>query len=92
MLGASALATISDPAGEGKRARDDATSRERGDEINQRDRRFLGGIDALYQHQSKPFGVSLLSTAGFQYRIDTPRACSPPPFSVISWTGPRTST
>src|SRR5215831_1076833 len=46
---------------------------ENGDEINQRDRRLLGGIDAQYQHQSKPFGVSLISTAGFQYRIDTPR-------------------
>ncbi len=44
-----------------------------GDEIIQRDRRFLGGLDAQYQHQSKPFGVSLLGTAGFQYRIDTPR-------------------
>src|SRR5262245_30674914 len=44
-----------------------------GDEINQRDRRLLAGIDAQYQHQSKPFGVSLISTAGFQYRIDTPR-------------------
>jgi hypothetical protein len=46
---------------------------ENGDEINQQDRRLLGGIDAQYQHQSKPFGVSLISTAGFQYRIDTPR-------------------
>ena len=46
---------------------------ENGDEITQRDRRLLGGIDAQYQHQSKPFGVSLISTAGFQYRIDTPR-------------------
>jgi outer membrane receptor protein involved in Fe transport len=44
-----------------------------GDEINQRDRRLLAGINAQYQHQSKPFGVSLISTAGFQYRIDTPR-------------------
>ena len=46
---------------------------ENGDEINKRDPRLLGGIDAQYQHQSKPFGVSLISTAGFQYRIDTPR-------------------
>jgi outer membrane receptor protein involved in Fe transport len=46
---------------------------ENGDEINQRDRRFLAGIDAQYQHRSNPFGVSLISTAGFQYRIDTPR-------------------
>jgi outer membrane receptor protein involved in Fe transport len=44
-----------------------------GDEINQRDRRLLAGINAQYQHQSKPFAVSLISTAGFQYRIDTPR-------------------
>ena len=46
---------------------------ENGDEITQSDRRLLAGIDAQYQHQSKPFGVSLISTAGFQYRIDTPR-------------------
>jgi len=44
----------------------------KGDEINQRDRRFLAGLDARYQHQSRPFGVSLTSPAGFQYRIDTP--------------------
>jgi outer membrane cobalamin receptor len=44
-----------------------------GDMINQRDRRFLAGLDAQYQHQSNPLGVPLTSTAGFQYRIDTPR-------------------
>jgi len=44
-----------------------------GDEINQRDRRYMAGFDALYQHQSKPFDISLTSSAGFQYRIDTPR-------------------
>ncbi|PYM94060.1 MAG: TonB-dependent receptor [Candidatus Rokuibacteriota bacterium] len=44
-----------------------------GDEINQRDRRVLAGLDARYEHESKPFGASLTSTAGFQYRIDTPR-------------------
>jgi len=44
-----------------------------GDMINQRDRRYLAGFDALYQHQSKPFDVNLTSSAGFQYRIDTPR-------------------
>jgi TonB-dependent Receptor Plug Domain len=44
-----------------------------GDEINQRDRRFMAGVDALYQYQTRPFGVSLTSSAGFQYRIDTPR-------------------
>ena len=44
-----------------------------GDGINQRDRRYLAGLDAQYQHQSRPLGVSLTSTGGFQYRIDTPR-------------------
>jgi len=44
-----------------------------GDGINQRDRRYMAGLDALYQHQSKPFDISLTSSAGFQYRIDTPR-------------------
>jgi hypothetical protein len=44
-----------------------------GDEINQRDRRFMAGFDALYQYQTRPFGVSLTSSAGFQYRIDTSR-------------------
>ena len=44
-----------------------------GDEITQSDRRFLAGVDAQYQYKSKPFGASLISTAGFQYRIDTPR-------------------
>ena len=44
-----------------------------GDEINQRDRRFMAGVDALYEYRSRPFGVPLTSSAGFQYRIDTPR-------------------
>ena len=44
-----------------------------GDGINQRDRRYMAGFDALYQYQSKPFDISLTSSAGFQYRIDTPR-------------------
>src|SRR5213593_1042621 len=44
-----------------------------GDEITQSDRRFLAGVDAQYQYKSTPFGASLISTAGFQYRIDTPR-------------------
>jgi outer membrane receptor protein involved in Fe transport len=43
-----------------------------GDEINQRDRRFLAGFDTQYEIQSRPFGMDLTSTAGFQYRIDTP--------------------
>jgi outer membrane receptor protein involved in Fe transport len=46
---------------------------ENGDMINQRDLRFLGGLDAQYQLQTRPFGVSVASTLGFQYRIDTPR-------------------
>jgi outer membrane receptor protein involved in Fe transport len=44
-----------------------------GDMINQRDTRFMAGFDALYEHRSKPFDINLTSTAGFQYRIDTPR-------------------
>jgi hypothetical protein len=43
-----------------------------GDEINQQDTRALAGLDLLYEYRSNPFGMSLLSTAGFQYRIDTP--------------------
>lgn len=43
-----------------------------GDAINQRDRRFLAGIDAQYQRRSRPFGVNVTTTGGFQYRIDTP--------------------
>ncbi len=44
-----------------------------GDEINQRDRRALGGLDLEYQHRSTPFGMSLNTTGGFQYRVDTAR-------------------
>jgi outer membrane receptor protein involved in Fe transport len=44
-----------------------------GDMINQRDTRWMGGFDAQYEIKSQPFGVPLTSTAGFQYRIDTPR-------------------
>ena len=44
-----------------------------GDMINQRDTRFMAGFDALYEHRSKPFDVNVTSSAGFQYRIDTPR-------------------
>jgi outer membrane receptor protein involved in Fe transport len=44
----------------------------RGDEINQRDRRFLAGFDVQYERQATLFGASVTSTAGFQYRIDTP--------------------
>ena len=43
-----------------------------GDMINQRDRRFLAGFDTQYESKSRPFVMPLTSTAGFQYRIDTP--------------------
>ena len=33
---------------------------------------MLAGLDSQYQHRSQPFGVGVTSTAGFQYRIDTP--------------------
>jgi len=42
-----------------------------GDEIIQRDRRFLAGFDTQYAVTSRPFGADLTTTAGFQYRIDT---------------------
>ena len=44
-----------------------------GDMINQRDRRFLAGFDLQYEVKTPLFGVPLTSTAGLQYRIDTPR-------------------
>ena len=40
--------------------------------INQRDTRFMGGFNTQYEIDSTPFGIPLTSTAGFQYRIDTP--------------------
>lgn len=43
-----------------------------GDMINQRDRRFLAGFDGQYEVKSRPFEIPVTSTAGFQYRIDTP--------------------
>ena len=43
-----------------------------GDEINQRDRRWLAGFDTRYEVRSRPLGMALTSTAGLQYRIDTP--------------------
>ena len=43
-----------------------------GDEINQRDRRFLAGFDTQYEIKSRPAGIPVTTTAGFQYRIDTP--------------------
>src|SRR2546425_1223924 len=43
-----------------------------GDEINQRDRRVLAGVDTQYAHRSEPLGVSVTTTGGLQYRLDTP--------------------
>jgi len=43
-----------------------------GDQINQRDRRWLAGFDTQYDITHKPFGTTLTTAAGFQYRIDTP--------------------
>jgi outer membrane receptor protein involved in Fe transport len=43
-----------------------------GDEINQRDRRFLAGFDTQYERKAQPLGVNLTATGGFQYRIDAP--------------------
>jgi len=41
--------------------------------INQRDERFVAGFDAQYQLKSRPLDRPLVTTAGLQYRIDTPR-------------------
>lgn len=46
---------------------------ENGDMINQRDRRYVAGLDAQYEMKHRPLGMPLTSTAGVQYRIDTPR-------------------
>jgi outer membrane receptor protein involved in Fe transport len=45
---------------------------DQGDEINQRDRRVLAGFDTQYEVKARPFGIPVTTTAGFQYRIDTP--------------------
>jgi outer membrane receptor protein involved in Fe transport len=45
---------------------------EHGDMIDQRDRRVVAGFDTQYAITSVPLGMPLTSTAGFQYRIDTP--------------------
>jgi hypothetical protein len=45
---------------------------EHGDMINQRDRRMLAGVDTQYEVKSTPLGIPVTSTAGVQYRIDTP--------------------
>jgi hypothetical protein len=44
-----------------------------GDGIVQSDRRWIAGVDARWQHTRSPFGIPLVTTAGLQYRIDTPR-------------------
>jgi len=44
-----------------------------GDEINQRDRRWLGGFDTQYAVKAKLGGVPVTPAVGFQYRIDAPR-------------------
>jgi outer membrane receptor protein involved in Fe transport len=44
-----------------------------GDGIEQKDRRWVAGLDARYERGDRPLGVPLTSTAGLQYRIDTPR-------------------
>jgi outer membrane receptor protein involved in Fe transport len=44
-----------------------------GDGIVQSDRRWVGGVDARWQRRRAPLGVPLITTLGFQYRIDTPR-------------------
>ena len=43
-----------------------------GDMINQRDRRWVAGLDAQYEVRHRPLGMPLTSTAGVQYRVDTP--------------------
>ena len=45
---------------------------EHGDMINQRDRRFVAGADIQYEIRTTPLGIPVISTAGFQYRLDTP--------------------
>jgi hypothetical protein len=44
-----------------------------GDMINQRDRRFVAGLDAQHEMKTQLFSIPLTSTLGFQYRVDTPR-------------------
>jgi len=40
--------------------------------INQRDTRFMAGFNTQYEVDSRPLDIPLTSSAGFQYRIDTP--------------------
>ncbi|MCI0545817.1 MAG: TonB-dependent receptor plug domain-containing protein [Candidatus Rokubacteria bacterium] len=49
------------------------TDPEFGDGIQQYDRRWVAGANVEYRHQGKPFGVPTTGSAGFQFRIDTPR-------------------
>ena len=45
-----------------------------GDQIEQKDQnRAVAGLDLAYEHRRTVFGVPLISTAGFQFRVDTPR-------------------
>jgi len=43
-----------------------------GDQNNQQDHRWMGGLNTRYDAKSRPFDMDLTSTAGFQYRIDAP--------------------
>ena len=63
-----------------------------GDMINQRDTRVLAGFNAEYEVDSKPLGIPLTSTAGFQYRIDTPHVVLANAVQRSSSAAPRTST
>jgi outer membrane receptor protein involved in Fe transport len=45
-----------------------------GDQIEQSDRhRIVAGLDTTYEHRGTLFGAPLVSTAGFQFRLDRPR-------------------
>jgi hypothetical protein len=45
-----------------------------GDQIEQKDvNRAVAGLDLAYEHRRTVFGAPLISTAGFQFRVDTPR-------------------
>ena len=59
--------------------------------INQRDTRFLAGFDSQYEIDSRPFGMPVTSTAGLQYRIDTPRVVLASAVQRHPLAGPRTS-
>src|SRR5438876_645479 len=43
-----------------------------GDEIKQRERRVLAGVDTQYAHRSTPLGVNVTTTGALEYRLDTP--------------------